>query len=153
MKQRTVASLGPVGLEAHGSPGAKVAQAAAGLLPGAAARAVAERAGIDRLDALHTAFRAVRRGGTVSISGVYGGKLDPLPMMEMFDKGIQVRMGQCNVRRWTDDLIPLALQDGGLLDLDGFATHHVPMSQAPDAYAMFQQKRDGCLKVVLDPAA
>jgi threonine dehydrogenase-like Zn-dependent dehydrogenase len=142
-----------VGLEAHGSPAAKIAQAAAGLLPGPTGRFAAEHAGVDRLDALHTAIRAVRRGGTVSISGVYGGTLDPLPMMEMFDKGVQLRMGQCNVRRWTDELIPLVLQDGGLLDLGGFATHHVPLSEAPEAYAMFQEKRDGCLKVVLDPAA
>jgi threonine dehydrogenase-like Zn-dependent dehydrogenase len=147
------AVIDAVGLEAHGSPAAKAAQAAAGHLPSAAGRALAERVGIDRLDALHTAIKAVRRGGTVSISGVYGGAVDPFPMMEMFDKGIQLRMGQCNVRRWTDELIPLALKDGGLLDLGGFATHHVPLSEAADAYAMFQQKKDGCLKVVLDPAA
>jgi threonine dehydrogenase-like Zn-dependent dehydrogenase len=87
----------------------------------------------------------------VSISGVYGGEVDPMPMMEMFDRGLQIRMGQCHVRRWTDDIIPVALADGDPLGLESLATHRLPLDQAPDAYAMFQAKRDGCLKVVLKP--
>ena len=147
------AVIDAVGMEAHGSPVAKVGQAVTGLLPDAAARPLAEKAGIDRLDALHTALRCVRRGGTVSISGVYGGALDPMPMLEMFDKGLQLRMGQCNVRRWTEELLAIAGASNDPLGLESFATHHVPLSQAPEAYRMFQEKADGCLKVVLDPAA
>ena len=90
-----------VGMEAHGSPRGKLAHAAVGLLPDALARPMIDKMAIDRLDALHTAVKSVRRGGTVSVSGVYGGEMDPMPMMEMFDRGIQLRMGQCHVHRWT----------------------------------------------------
>src|SRR5690606_32376858 len=100
---------------------------------------------------LHTSSEAVRRGGTVSISGVYGGMADPLPMMTLFDKGVQVRMGQCHVRRWTTELHDLASQADDVLGLESFATHHVPLSDAPDAYRMFRDKADGCIKVVLQP--
>ncbi|MGB3685141.1 MAG: alcohol dehydrogenase catalytic domain-containing protein, partial [Ornithinimicrobium sp.] len=93
-----------VGMEAHGNPVAKAAISTAGKLPGPIARRAIETAGIDRLAALHTAIMAVRRAGTVSISGVYGGMADPMPMMEMFDKGITVRMGQCHVKQWTPRL-------------------------------------------------
>ena len=93
----------------------------------------------------------MRRGGTVSISGVYGGMADPLPMMEMFDKGLQIRMGQCHVRKWTDELLEIASQADDVLGLETLATHHVPLEQAPEMYATFQQKQDGCLKVVLIP--
>lgn len=75
-----------VGMEAHGAPLGKAAQAAVGRLPDLLARPLTERFGVDRLTALHTAIRAVRRGGTVSLSGVYGGELDPMPMMDLFDK-------------------------------------------------------------------
>ena len=139
-----------VGMEAHGAPLAALAQRAAGLLPDAAARPLVEKAGIDRLSALGAAIRAVRRGGTLSISGVYGGAVDPLPMMELFDKGVQIRMGQAHVRRWTDDILPLLL-DGDPLGAEDFATHHLPLGDAPRAYASFQQKEDGMVKVVLQP--
>lgn len=142
-----------VGMEAHGSPGAEAAQKAVGLLPDVVAAPLTERAATDRLAALRTAFDLVRRGGTVSISGVYGGALDPLPMLQLFDKQVTLRMGQANVRRWTDDLLPL-VQDAtdplGVLDL---RTHRLPLEQAPEAYALFQRKQDGCIKVVLDPWA
>jgi threonine dehydrogenase-like Zn-dependent dehydrogenase len=95
--------------------------------------------------------KAVRRGGTVSVSGVYGGELDPMPMMEMFDRGIQLRMGQAHVRRWYDDLLPLVTDDTDPLGVLDLTTHRVPLEQAPEAYAMFQEKRDGCVKVVLTP--
>jgi threonine dehydrogenase-like Zn-dependent dehydrogenase len=82
----------------HGEPAAgkltAEAQRATGLLPDRAARKITDVAAIDRLDALHTAVKAVRQGGTVSVSGVYGGEIDPMPMMEVFDRGIQLRMGQ-----------------------------------------------------------
>ena len=100
---------------------------------------------------LHAAIDAVRRGGTVSVAGVCGGAVDPMPMMDMFDKQIQLRMGQCNVRRWTYVLLPL-VEDGtdplGVLDL---VTHTVPIGQAPGMYKTFQEKTDGCIKVVIKP--
>jgi threonine dehydrogenase-like Zn-dependent dehydrogenase len=94
----------------------------------------------------------VRRGGTVSISGVYGGQLDPLPMMQIFDKGLQLRMGQAHVRQWTDEILPL-LEDESKdpLGVDDLTTHQLPLSEAPSAYEMFQKKEDGAIKVVLKP--
>jgi threonine dehydrogenase-like Zn-dependent dehydrogenase len=96
------------------------------------------------------AIDLVRRGGTVSVSGVYGGMLDPMPMMQLFDKQVQLRMGQANVKRWTDDILPL-LTDADPLGVDGFATHHLRLDQAPEAYDMFAKKANGCVKVVLSP--
>src|SRR6059058_3873970 len=101
-----------VGMEAHGAPIVALTQRAAGLLPDAVGRVVIEKASMDRLSALTNAIHSVRRGGTLSISGVYGGALDPLPMMELFDKGIQIRMGQAHVKRWIDDIMPLLTGDG-----------------------------------------
>lgn len=148
------AVIDAVGMEAHGGAGAtagKIAQAAAGLLPDTVAQKLIETAGVDRLTALHDAIGAVRRGGTVSISGVYGGQADPMPMMQLFDKQVQLRMGQCNVRRWIDDLLP-SVEDPtdplGVLDL---TTHRVPLADAPAAYQTFQEKADDCIKVVLKP--
>ncbi|NMR21293.1 zinc-dependent alcohol dehydrogenase [Cellulomonas fimi] len=146
------ATIDAVGMEAHGSPLAAGAQRVAGLLPDAVARPMTEKIGIDRLAALLEAISAVRRGGTVSISGVYGGMVDPLPMMQMFDKGLTLRMGQANVRRWTDEILPLVADVTDPLGVLDLRTHRLPLEQAPEAYAMFQAKRDGCIKVVLDPA-
>ena len=140
-----------VGMEAHGSPRGKLAHAAVGLLPDVVAQPLADRFAIDRLDALHTALKAVRRGGTVSISGVYGGEMDPMPMMEMFDRGIQMRMGQCHVRRWTDEIISVLEQDDDVLGVETLATHHLPLDEAPHGYDVFQRKAEGCVKVVLQP--
>jgi threonine dehydrogenase-like Zn-dependent dehydrogenase len=139
-----------VGMEAHGAPLGKLAQTMTGFLPDAMAAKLMERAGVDRLSAFHLAIEAVRRGGTISLSGVYGGQADPLPMLTLFDKQIQLRMGQANVRRWTDDIMPL-LMDGDPLGVDDFATHHVPLSEAPDFYGRFQRKEDGVVKVLLQP--
>jgi threonine dehydrogenase-like Zn-dependent dehydrogenase len=93
----------------------------------------------------------VQRGGTVSLSGVYGGAASPMPLIQMFDKQINVRMGQANVRRWTDTLMPLLSGDDDPLGVDQFATHHVPLEEAPEWYETFQKKEDGCFKVVLKP--
>lgn len=139
-----------VGMEAHGNPVMETAIKAVGLLPDAAARPVIDRMGIDRLDALTTAIKAVRRGGTVSVSGVYGGEVDPMPLMEMFDRGITMRLGQCHVKRWVDEIIPVVMQDGDVLGLETLATHRPSLEEAA-AYEMFQQKADGCIKVVLKP--
>ncbi|MEO7234737.1 MAG: zinc-dependent alcohol dehydrogenase [Lapillicoccus sp.] len=145
------ATIDAVGMEAHGSPVAKAAQAAVGLLPGAIARPMIDRIAIDRLDALHTAMKAVRRGGTVSISGVYGGEVDPMPMMELFDRGVQIRMGQCNVKRWIDDIMPLVLDGSDPLGTQDLATHVLPLADAAHGYEIFQKKQDGCVKVLLTP--
>ncbi|MFJ9770826.1 alcohol dehydrogenase catalytic domain-containing protein [Kitasatospora sp. NPDC101157] len=139
-----------VGMEAHGSPAATAAQRMTSLLPDALAARLMTRVGLDRLHALHLAVDLVRRGGTISLSGVYGGMTDPLPMMTMFDKQLRLRMGQANVLRWMDDLLPL-LDDGDPLGVEGFATHHVPLAEAPDAYDMFQRKQDGVVKVLFQP--
>lgn len=144
-------TLDAVGMEAHGNPVAQTVINAVGKLPGAVAKPMIEKAGIDRLAALHAAIDAARRGGTVSVSGVYGGAVDPMPMMDMFDKGLTLRMGQCNVKQWTDELLALVSQDEDVLGLESLATHRVPLEQAPEMYSTFQKKEDGCLKVVLTP--
>jgi threonine dehydrogenase-like Zn-dependent dehydrogenase len=141
-----------VGMEAHGASLAKLAQDATGFLPDALAAPVVERFGIDRMDVLHRCIDTVRRGGTLSISGVYGGALDPMPLMQLFDKGIQIRMGQANVKRWIDQLMPLLAGDDDPLGTDDLATHRLPLQDAPRAYEIFQRKEDGAIKVVLDPA-
>jgi threonine dehydrogenase-like Zn-dependent dehydrogenase len=139
-----------VGMEAHGSPYGKLAHQMTGLLPSMVAGKLMEKASVDRLAALHAAIDIVRRGGTISLSGVYGGMLDPMPMMTIFDKQIQLRMGQANVKRWVDDIMPL-LMDGDPLGVDGFHTHRMPLDEAPEAYQMFQRKQDGAVKVLLSP--
>ncbi|QFS93382.1 Formaldehyde dismutase [Mycobacterium sp. THAF192] len=139
-----------VGMEAHGSRVAQAAQTLTAFMPDMIAKPMMKTAGIDRLDAVYTAIDTVRRGGTVSLIGVYGGMADPLPLMTMFDKQIQVRMGQANVKRWVDDIMPL-LTDDDPLDVDTFATHTVPLEQAPHAYDIFQKKQDGAVKVILQP--
>ena len=118
-----------VGMEAHGSPTAKAIQALSGMLPDALQAKVMETAGIDRLAALHTAIDLVRRGGTISIVGVYGGAADPLPMLSLFDKQVQMRMGQANVRRWTDDILPLLVEDDDVLGVEDFATDHLSLEK------------------------
>ena len=144
--------LEAVGMEAHGSPLESAMVSAVGRLPDRIAKPLMTKAAIDRTAALFTALTSVRRGGTVSISGVYGGQLDPLPMMVMFDRGITIRMGQCHVKRWIDEIWPVLTADGDPLDVESLATHRLPLGRAPEAYAMFQAKSDGCIKVVLKPS-
>ena len=139
-----------VGMEAHGNPVAEKVIKAVGLLPDAAAEKLMMNVGIDRLAALHGSIDAVRRGGTVSLVGVYGGLTSPMPLMRMFDKQIQFRMGQANVRRWTDDILPLLIDDDPL-GTESFATHRLPLADAPEAYAKFRAKEDGMIKVVFQP--
>jgi threonine dehydrogenase-like Zn-dependent dehydrogenase len=144
------AAIDAVGMESHGS-NVKVAFRALAMLPSAVSRKMMTTAGVDALGGLHLAVQTVRRGGTVSISGVYGGMADPMPMMLMFDRQLQMRMGQCNVRRWIDDLLPLVEDPTDPLGLETLATHRLPLAEAPEAYRIFQQKKDDCLKVVLQP--
>jgi threonine dehydrogenase-like Zn-dependent dehydrogenase len=139
-----------VGLEAHGSPVGKFAQQMVGLLPDAMAEKVMQKGGLDRMAALYSAIDMVRRGGTISLSGLYGGTADPIDMLTLFDKQISLRMGQANVKRWADEIMPL-LMNGDPLGVEDFHTHQVPLEQAPQAYEMFQKKEDGAVKVLLKP--
>ncbi|GAA5158788.1 MULTISPECIES: zinc-dependent alcohol dehydrogenase [Amycolatopsis] len=142
-----------VGMEAHGAPVGRLAHQMVNLLPKPLAAKVTETAGLDRLSVLYEAIRTVRRGGTISLSGVYGGMVDPIPMMELFDKQVQLRMGQANVRRWIDDVLPLVQDGADPLGVTDLATHRLPLDDAPEAYRMFQEKRDGVIKVLLRPSA
>jgi threonine dehydrogenase-like Zn-dependent dehydrogenase len=139
-----------VGMEAHGSPIAEAAQTAAGFLPSPVGRVVMKTAGIDRLAALNSAISMVRRGGTISLIGVYGGVTDPINMMRLFDKQIQLRMGRANVKRWVPQIMPLLTSDDPL-GVETFATHRLSLDDAPWAYETFQKKEDGMIKVVLTP--
>ena len=108
------------------------------------------RCDVDRLSVINAAIEAVRRGGTISLSGVYGGQLDPLPLFQLFDKQLQLRMGQANVLAHMDDLLPL-VTDGDPLGVEDFATHIISLDEAPDAYETFQKKEDGAIKFVIQP--
>ena len=140
-----------VGMEAHGSPGAGVAQQLAAITPDSVSKKMMNEAGVDRLSAFYAAIHTVRRGGTISLSGVYGGQADPLPMLTLFDKQIQLRMGQANVKHWVDDIMPLLTGDGDPLGVEGFATHRLPLEEGPHGYEIFQKKEDNAIKVLLEP--
>ena len=146
-----ISVIDAVGMEAHGAPVGKLAQRMAGFLPDKAAQKMIETAGTDRLSALHMSIELVQRGGNISLSGVYGGAASPMPLIQMFDKQVNVRMGQANVKRWIDDLMPLLTGDDDPLGVDDFATHHVPLDEAPRAYEIFQKKEDNAFKVLLKP--
>jgi threonine dehydrogenase-like Zn-dependent dehydrogenase len=141
-----------VGMEAHGDAIGKLAHRVSGLLPDAVAAKLMQRAGMDRMAAYHAAIDMVRRGGTISLIGVYGGMADPIPMLTLFDKQVQLRMGQANVRRYADDILPL-LTNNDPLGVDTFATHHVPLEDGPISYQSFQRKDDHFVKVLFQPAA
>jgi threonine dehydrogenase-like Zn-dependent dehydrogenase len=142
-----------VGMEAHGEgvPVGKMAHKLVGMLPDAVAAQVIQKAGIDRLAALNACIEAVRRAGTISLSGVYGGTADPINMLQLFDKGVQLKMGQAHVKRWIDDLMPLVTDESDPLGVEDLATHKIPLDDAPHGYEIFQKKQDGAIKVVLKP--
>jgi threonine dehydrogenase-like Zn-dependent dehydrogenase len=140
-----------VGMEAHGNRLTQFGQTAASMLPRAIGERVVEQFAVDRLKGLTDSIATVRRGGTVSITGVYGGAIDPLPMLDMFDKGVQLRMGQCHVRRWVDEVMPYLLDDADPLGTMDMASHYLPLDDAPRGYEVFQKKQDGCTKVILQP--
>lgn len=140
-----------VGMEAHGNTVAGVAQSAVGLLPDPVAKKLMTTVGVDRLSAMMLAFDAVRRGGTVSLSGVYAGVADPVPFMNLFDKQVAIRMGQCNVHTWRDDILPLVEDPADPLGTEDLVTHRVGLEEAPRMYDLFRDKEDGCIKVVLTP--
>jgi threonine dehydrogenase-like Zn-dependent dehydrogenase len=106
---------------------------------------------LDRMDGLRTCMGSIRRGGTLSIVGVYVGLEHMFPLGDLFDKQIQIRMGQANVRRWSDEILPLLTQDDDPLGTEDLMTHELPLAEAPRAYEMFQKKQDGAIKVVLRP--
>src|SRR5438874_6458356 len=101
--------------------------------PQTVAEKMLEKGEVERLPVLHTSIDTVRRGGTISLSGVYGGAADPMPMMDLFDKQIQLRMGQANVKRWIDEIMPLLQGDGDPLGVEDLATHKLPLQEAPHA--------------------
>jgi threonine dehydrogenase-like Zn-dependent dehydrogenase len=105
----------------------------------------------DRPHVLRQAINCCRKGGTVSIPGVYGGFADKIPIGAMMNKGLTIKTGQTHVHRY----VPECLEHirAGRIDPSFVVTHRVPLSQAPQAYEMFRKKQDGCIKVVLDPAA
>ena len=146
-----ISVIDAVGMEAHGAPVGRLAHRLTALLPDVAAQKLIETAGIDRLSALHMAIEVVQRGGTVSLSGVYGGAASPMPLIQMFDKQINVRMGQANVKRWMDNLLPLVVDEADPLGVEDFATHRIPLDEGPHAYEIFQKKQDGAFKVLLQP--
>jgi threonine dehydrogenase-like Zn-dependent dehydrogenase len=140
-----------VGMEAHGNRAIEMVQKLMNRLPDSVATAVMERAGVDRLAALRESVETVCRGGTISIIGVYGGTADPINMLQLFDKGVKIAMGQAHVRRWIDDLLPLVTGDDDPLGVEDLRTHRLPLEQAPHGYEIFQKKEDGAIKVVLEP--
>jgi threonine dehydrogenase-like Zn-dependent dehydrogenase len=144
------AVIDAVGMEAHGDVMGTIAQKVAGFIPDALAAPMMTHTGMDRMAAFHSAIDMVRRGGTISLLGVYGGMSDPLPMLTLFDKQVQIRMGQANVKRWIPDILPLLL-DGDPLGVEGFASHQIPLDDAPHAYELFQKKQDDTFKVLLRP--
>ena len=144
------AVIDAVGMEASGHGAVRLAQRAVSLMPKETAAKLVETAGIDRLAALRTAIDLVRRGGTISLSGVYGGMVDPLPMLTLFDKQIQLRMGQANVHRWAPQILPL-LDEEDVLGVEDFASDHVALQGASEAYRRFQAKKDGIFKTIFKP--
>lgn len=156
LRQRTKgrgpdAVVDAVGMEAHGNPVAAFVQNTAIRLPEPIAKGLMQTVGVDRLAALMFAFDVVRRGGTVSLSGVYGGVADPFPMLKLFDKQIAIRMGQCNVHRWRDEILPLVEDPADPLGTEDLVTHSVRLDEGPAMYEVFKKKEDGCIKVVLRP--
>jgi threonine dehydrogenase-like Zn-dependent dehydrogenase len=147
----TDSAIDAVGMEAHGSPIPQAAQKIVNKLPDAIAAPLMSFAGVDRTAALVGCVDAVRRGGVVSLSGVYGGQADPLPMLKMFDKGIRIAMGQAHVKRWIPDLLPLVQDESDPLGVMDLETHSLPLDEAAHGYDIFQRKADGAIKVVLKP--
>ena len=156
LRQRTKgrgpdAVIDAVGMEAHGNPVAAFVQNTSVRLPEPIAKGLMQTVGVDRLAALMFSFDVVRRGGTVSLSGVYGGVADPFPMLRLFDKQVAIRMGQCNVQHWRDTILPLVEDPADPLGTEDLVTHRVGLDEAPAMYDVFKKKEDGCVKVVIEP--
>ncbi|MDQ6691496.1 MAG: glutathione-dependent formaldehyde dehydrogenase [Candidatus Dormibacteraeota bacterium] len=104
----------------------------------------------DKLNALMSAIASIRRGGTLSIAGVYLGYIPVFHIGDLFDRQITIRMGQANVRRWSDEILPL-IEEEDRLGVDDLVTHVLPLEEAKHAYDIFQKKEDGAIKIVLQP--
>jgi threonine dehydrogenase-like Zn-dependent dehydrogenase len=135
------AVIDAVGMEAHGDGIGGVYDKAKQAL----------RMESDRPTALREAIQACRPGGTVSIPGVYGGVIDKMPIGAAFGKGLQFRMGQTHTHRYMRPLLERIVR--GEVDPSFVITHRITLDEAPDAYRAFRDKKDGCIKVVLKPAA
>jgi len=140
-----------VGMEAHGSTPGRLTQQITGAMPDAIGQRMLQEAGVDRLEAFYTAIDAVRRGGTISLIGLYGGMADPLPMLTLFDKHVKLRMGQANCQHWVNDIMPLLTGDGDPLGVENLATHKLPLEEGPHGYEIFQKKQDDAIKILLQP--
>ncbi len=141
------AAVDAIGMRAHAAGDSSPRDTA--VSPPTTGTGNATQSGSDRLRALRDAISSVRCAGTVSISGVDASLGTKLPIMNMFDKGIQLRMGQANVRRWVADLLPLVINEDRL-GTEDLATHRLPLAHAEHAYELFQ-KKDEAIKVVMDP--
>ncbi len=131
------AAIDAVGMEAHGSAYDNVKQTL--------------KLENDRPYVLRQAMRAVRKGGTLSIPGVYSGFIDKIPFGAAFGKSVTMKMGQTHTQRYLRPLLDIV--ESGQLDPSFVITHRIPLSEAPEAYETFAEKKDGCIKVVLDPSS
>ena len=123
------AVIDAVGMEAHGSPAGKLAHQLTSIMPDRLAEKLMTKVGRRPARCAPCGDRHGPSRWNDLGARVYGGMTDPMPMMTLFDKQIQLRMGQANVRRWVDDILPL-LNDDDPLGVDTFATHHVPLRDA-----------------------
>jgi threonine dehydrogenase-like Zn-dependent dehydrogenase len=130
------ACIDAVGMEAHGTGIAGIYDRAK----------QAVRLSLDRPTVLRQCIQACRKGGTVSIPGVYAGLLDKLPLGAAFGKALVLRMGQTNIQRYLRPL--LARIERGEIDPSFVITHRLRLSDAPYAYQIFRDKQDKCIKVV-----
>jgi len=105
----------------------------------------------ERPAVLRQTIECCRKGGTVSIAGVYGGLSDKIPMGALMNKGLTIKTGQTHVHRFVPELLDYVRQ--GRIDPSFVVTHRIPLTQAPYGYEIFREKKDDCIKVVLDPAA
>ena len=105
----------------------------------------------DRAHVLRQAIYCCRKGGTVSVPGVYGGFPDKFPFGALMNKGLTLKTGQTHVHRYVPELLDHIRS--GRIDPGFIVTHRMPLHEAPQAYDMFRHQKDGCIKVVLDPAA
>lgn len=145
------AVIDAVGMESTGNPVIGLMQRLTPKLPGKVAEMIADRASMDRMATLHSCIDVARRGSSVSVVGVYGGAIDPMPLVTIFDKQLTFRFGQANVRRWTDEILGVLTGDADRLHADDIVTHRVGLDDAPLSYQAFKAKADGCIKVVMTP--
>lgn len=103
----------------------------------------------DRPPVLRQALMACRNGGTVSVPGVYGGLLDKMPFGAFVNKALTIKSGQTHVQRYLRPLLELV--QSGKVDPSFIVTHRLPLEDAPQAYKVFRDKQDECIKVVLKP--